>query len=176
MLSGLIISVALSWDSITSEDEDDHPLNQIMKVGDEVLHGGWEWEGVLNEDIEPEFGFWNEELGGMVIWFRVTLTWEDEPASMGYTNEPDIFQLVATVGDNRKSYAQGNIIDYEGKIEHIFNYGNKTPMMSNYLYVYIELIDAGDQYPNIGPRALSIPDTSNSYRMETEYEYREILT
>ena len=107
---------------------------------------------------------------------RATLTWADEPANTGYENEPDVFRLVATVGDIMKTYTSGNGQNFDGMIEHVFNFGNSTPKMSNYLYVYVELVDAGDQYPYVGPGALSIPDTSNAYRLETEYTYREILT
>ena len=69
---------------------------------DEVLHGGWNWDGVMNEEQEPTFGYWSEDISGMIIWFKVILSWEDEPPNPGYINEPDMFQLLATVGSDRK--------------------------------------------------------------------------
>jgi hypothetical protein len=174
LVSGLVISVILSWDSLVgggkgSDRENDWEEVQYGPENEEHFSRS----GILYEDQDPNKEVIMIAKSFALIHLEATLRWTDEPSDIGYVNEPDVFKLMAVTDNTQKLSIQENTYDGEGICMVVFIYGNVTAKMVRSIIIEVSLISCGDQYPNGLPHWLEKKDNSNAYSLDVYYRYKE---
>jgi hypothetical protein len=174
LVSGLVISMIMSWDFLAGLGNGSGGEND----GEEVQYGPEKEErftqsGMLYEDQDPNKEVFMIAKKFALIYMEATLRWTDEPSDIGYVNEPDCFKLMAVADNTQKLSIQENIYDGEGLCMVVFTYGNVTARTVRSIYLEVSLISCGDQYPNGLPHWLEKKDDSNTYTLDVYYRYKE---
>jgi hypothetical protein len=174
LISGLVISIILSWGSLAGEGSDGSNQND----GEDVQYGPVKEEhfaqtGLLYEDQDPHKEVFTIAKKCALIYLEVTVKWTDEPSDVGYVNEPDVFKLMAVTDNTQKLSIQENLYDGEGVCMVVFTYGNASAKTIRSIIIEVTLISSGDQYPIGLPYWLEKKDDSNSYTLDAFYRYKE---
>ncbi len=174
LVTGLVLSIILSWGSLAGNGSDRYEENEW----EEVIYGPVKEEhftrtGMLYEDQDPNKEVFQITKKFALIYMEVSLRWTDEPSDIGYVNEPDVFKLMAVADNTQKLSIEENTYEGEGLCMVFFIYGNATARNVRSIIIEVSLISCGDQYPNGLPYWLEKKDNSNAYSLDAYYQYKE---
>jgi len=119
------------------------------------------------------------EMDNYVQEIAITLTWEDEPDTPWYQNQPDSFTLFTVVRDREggmieRTESGENPRDSEGRVKVVFVEGDLERVMVEEISIVVTLEEAGDYEPRVGPGLIIMTDGGNDYDIEVSITYYEV--
>ena len=165
----LLALVLMSGCINNSENGHDNELEEVWKT---VTDTGYVEEGDIVDVINLEINS-TDYLTNLTV----TVSWTDEPDNNDnlrtYENWPDLFQVWIT--DNEGITQTGEGSNQEGEegqvvVEFPFHYFDKPRIQGPInITISVEIIEAGDYYPDPGLSLSVIEDTGNDFTCTVDY-------